>query len=228
MFSRLFGKDKGSKSSQGGNNVLGSIEKIDSSIELLEKREALLEKKVSEEIEKAKAFYVRKNQNAALQCMKRKKMYEEQLQSYVSQKQNLETLRFTVQNQAMNQEVLKAQLSAKEDLKRTNKRLNADKIEENMDELMEEIDKTKQVSEALRQPLGGEVIDEDDLLQELELELELNPEKVESGHAKVEEVKLPDMPAVPSSKLPSISQTAKMQKEDEEELLKALEEKLAI
>ncbi|CCW69245.1 unnamed protein product [Phytomonas sp. Hart1] len=228
MFSRLFGKSKGSKSSNGGETVLASIEKIGNSIELLEKREALLEKKMNEELEKAKEFYAHKNQTRALQSMKRKKMYEEQLQSSMNEKQNLETLRFTLQNQALNQEVLNAQLSAKDDLKRSNKRLNAEKIEDNMEELIEEMDKAKQVSEALQQPIGGEIIDQDELLQELELELELNPTKVESMEAEVGESKLPNMPAVPSSKLPSISINENAIKSEDEAILRELEEKLLI
>lgn len=227
MFNRLFGKEKQEKAASpssrgggGGTSVPASLEKLETSIELLEKREAVLQKKVDAELARAKELFAKKNKNGALQCMKRKKMYEEQLQNIASQKQNLETLKFTIQNQRMNQDVLQAQVSAKEELKKSNKRMNADKIEDNMDELMEEMDKANQVSEALRQPLDTNFVDEDELMEELELELEGATLEDELG----EDTKIPAMPQVPSAKLPE----KKTKEQEDEDELRALEAELAM
>lgn len=228
MFNRLFGKDKQAQPSRGGagggvKETTKTMEELDSAIDLLEKREGVLEKRVEQELTKAKQFYAKKNTQGALQCMKRKKMYEEQLLNLGSQKQNLETLKFTVQNQSMNHEVLQAQIRAKDELKRSNKQMNADKIEDNMDDLMEEMDKAKQISDALRQPLDNNFVDEDDLMNELEMEMEMG--EMEDEKPAVE-TKLPDMPAIPSTKLPA--KPVKTKEEEDEEVLKALEAELAI
>lgn len=232
MFNRLFGKEKqvqpnrggsggSSGGAAGGNSAGKTMENMDAAIDLLEKRESALEKRMEAELAKAKQFYAKKNTQGALQCMKRKKMYEEQLMNIGAQKQNLETLKFTVQNQTMNQEVLKAQVAAKDELKHSNKKMNADKIEDNMDELMEEMDKANQVSEALRQPLDTNFVDEDDLMNELEMELE----GMDLDEAPAVEQKMPEMPKVPSAKLPA--KPVKTKTQEDEDALAALEAELA-
>jgi charged multivesicular body protein 4A/B len=232
MFNRLFGKEKqvqpkrggsGGSSSGGSKSTAKTMEDLDAAIDLLEKRESALEKRMEAELTKAKQFYAKKNTQGALQCMKRKKMYEEQLSNLGSQKLNLETLKFTVQNQTMNQEVLKAQVAAKDALKQSNKKMNADKIEDNMDELMEEMDKANQVSEALRQPLDNNFVDEDDLMNELEMELE----GMDLEETPAVEQKMPEMPKVPTSKLPAKPTKTKTKTQEDEDALAALEAELA-
>ncbi|GET93478.1 hypothetical protein, conserved [Leishmania tarentolae] len=225
MFNRLFGKEKQvqpSRSSGGGNSSTAkTMEDMDAAIELLEKREAALEKRMEGELAKAKQLYAKKNTQGALQCMKRKKMYEEQLLNIGAQKQNLETLKFTVQNQSMNQEVLRAQIRAKDELKRSNKQMKAEKIEDNMDDLMEEMDRANQVSEALRQPLDNNFVDEDELMNELEMEID----GMDLEETQGTDMKLPEMPAVPSQKLPA--KPAKTTTQEDEDALAALEAELA-
>ncbi|AIO02530.1 snf7-like protein, putative [Leishmania panamensis] len=225
MFNRLFGKEKQVQPSRGNlggdKNTAKTMEDMDAAIELLEKREAALEKRIEGELTKAKQLYAKKNTQGALQCMKRKKMYEEQLVNIGAQKQNLETLKFTVQNQSMNHEVLRAQIRAKEELKRSNKKMNADKIEDNMDDLMEEMDKANQVSEALRQPLDTNLVDEDELMNELEMELD----GMNLGEVPAVDTKLPEMPAVPNQKLPA--KPVKTKTQEDEDALAALEAELA-
>ena len=50
-------------------------------LSMLEKREALLNKKMALELQKAKEFNRAKNKRAALQCLKRKKLYEQQIEN---------------------------------------------------------------------------------------------------------------------------------------------------
>jgi len=49
-------------------------------LEMLEKKECFLQKKCSAEIEKAKDYTKSKNKNAAIQCLKKKKLYETQIE----------------------------------------------------------------------------------------------------------------------------------------------------
>ncbi|KAL5973208.1 hypothetical protein ACLOJK_037235 [Asimina triloba] len=51
-----------------------------STLELLEEKENFLQKKITTEVERAKEFAKAKNKQAALQCLKRKKFYEGQME----------------------------------------------------------------------------------------------------------------------------------------------------
>ncbi|PHT73551.1 Vacuolar protein sorting-associated protein 32 -like protein 2 [Capsicum annuum] len=62
--------------------ILVALEQLNEKLEELEKKEKVLLKKVSEEVEKAKEFTRAKNKRAAIQCLKRKKLYEQQIEKY--------------------------------------------------------------------------------------------------------------------------------------------------
>uniref|UniRef100_A0A7I4F1U7 Uncharacterized protein n=1 Tax=Physcomitrium patens TaxID=3218 RepID=A0A7I4F1U7_PHYPA len=74
MFGRLFGKPKEEPS------TLSTLDKLNETLEMLEKKEKVLQKKIAMEIEKAKEFTSLKNKRAAIQCLKRKKLYEVQVE----------------------------------------------------------------------------------------------------------------------------------------------------
>nr|GEV57027.1 vacuolar protein sorting-associated protein 32 homolog 2 [Tanacetum cinerariifolium] len=50
----------------------------------LETKEKLLQKRIAAELEKAKAFAKANNKRAAIQCLKRKKLYEQQRENLVN------------------------------------------------------------------------------------------------------------------------------------------------
>jgi len=221
----------GSSSSHSSNNngaVNGSIERLETTIELLEKREEVLTKKCEQELLKAKSFMEKKNKNAALQCMKKKKMLEEQLTNIAAQKANMETMKFAIQNAAMNKEVLVAQRQAATGLKQLNKTMDAEQVEETMDGIRETMDQSKSVAEALAQPLDDGIMDEDELLADLEnelagMEMEEQPTmKVAAPAAKSDATALPAMPNVPTKPLPKPIAV----RDEDEEALAALEAEL--
>lgn len=230
MFDFLFGKDKDKKASasttkkSGGGSGSGpkqpkpsqAMQGLDDAIDLVEKKENMTQHKIDEELAKAKQYYAKNNKNGALQCMKRKKVYEEQLLKLGAQKQNLETQRFALENQQMNMELVEAQKKAAEELKKGNKKMDVAKIEEQQDELMDEIDKANQVSDALANPVDPNIVDEDELLDELEMEL------ADDDHNKLADQLAST--AIPSSK-PSKASSG-MTKE-EEDAMKELEAELA-
>lgn len=229
MFTRLFGGKKKendlpppppSKSGQGHDNVTMSLENLDNTIDLLEKREALLDKKMEQELARAKDFLAKKNKNGAVACMKRKKMYEDQISKIQAQKNNMETMKFTLQETALNQQVLLAQKRAGQQLGQLNKGMNADQVEEDMDKVREAMDQAKEVTDALTQPIDGNYVDEDELLKDLMLEPNA---KVGENTEKVEP--LPELPTVPHGKLPEKKAEAPLAA-DEADALAALEAEL--
>ena len=59
-------------------------------LEMLGKRENLLQKKMQQELLKAKEFNSKGNKRAALQCLKRKKLYEQQAENLANHQLKLE------------------------------------------------------------------------------------------------------------------------------------------
>ncbi|XP_065005375.1 vacuolar protein sorting-associated protein 32 homolog 2-like isoform X2 [Musa acuminata AAA Group] len=74
MFSRLFGKPNEKA------NDLSTMDKLYETLAMLEKKEQALMKKVAAEIEKAKEFTKANNKRAAIQCLKRKRLHEQQVE----------------------------------------------------------------------------------------------------------------------------------------------------
>ncbi|MBA0693860.1 hypothetical protein Goari_004204 [Gossypium aridum] len=74
MFNRLFGKPKQEA------NALTTLDKLNETLEMLEKKEKVLVKKAAAEVEKAKEFAKGRNKRAAIQCLKRKRLYEQQIE----------------------------------------------------------------------------------------------------------------------------------------------------
>jgi charged multivesicular body protein 4 len=240
MFSRLFGsKDKSAGASSTppptnsggggstGGGVTNALEKLNTTIELLEKRELMLDKKIEGELAKAKQFMEKKNKTGALQCMKRKKAFEDQKASLVTQKMNMETMKDALEVSAMNRVTLEATKHAASQLQKENKAVNAEQIEDQMEDIREAMDQHKAVQEALGTALDDQVVDEDELMAELEdamaeLEEEAPPAVTVPGK-KATVAEIPAMPAVPSNKLPAKKPVVV---DEDEEALRQLEAEL--
>ncbi|GBG81177.1 hypothetical protein CBR_g31853 [Chara braunii] len=54
-------------------------------VEMLEKKETLLQKKIAEEDERAQQFAAQRDERAAKQCLTRKKMYEKQVEDVANE-----------------------------------------------------------------------------------------------------------------------------------------------
>ncbi|PKI44120.1 hypothetical protein CRG98_035464, partial [Punica granatum] len=74
MISRIFGKPKQEPS------ALATLDKLNETLEMLEKKENLLMKKAAEEVNRAKEYTRMKNKKAAIQCLKKKRLYEQQVE----------------------------------------------------------------------------------------------------------------------------------------------------
>jgi DNA repair exonuclease SbcCD ATPase subunit len=231
MLRKLFGGSSAAASTSapagGGaaNVTINALQTLGEREEQLEKRKALLEKRINDELEKAKEFTRQKKKSQALMCLKRKKMYEQQMEQLdnlqmrvVEQKMALENQRSTTDTlSALQQSVVAQKANMKE-----SKIENVDKI---LDELQESNDQLKQVQEALSTPLGGAAdLDDEELLGELEdLEAEqLDQQLMEP--APVPATRLPQasaaLPSVPTTKVPA-AQKAKTAEELELEALQA-------
>ena len=156
----------------------------------------------------------------ALFALKRKKLYENEIDKIANIKMTLETQVMNLESAAQNAETFKAMTAGKSAMSTLREDTNIDRVDDLMDDIKEEMEMADEISNALAQPVDPLMADEDDLLAEL---AELQAEDVEEQllqPAKGEEIVLPD---VPSNQLPAIPNATK----EEEDELKQLEAELA-
>ncbi|GAU48183.1 hypothetical protein TSUD_141720 [Trifolium subterraneum] len=122
---------------------------------MLEKKEKVLLKKAGAEVEKAKEFTKGKNKKAAIQCLKRKRLYEQQIEQ-------LGNFQLRIHDQMIMLEGAKATTETVDALRTgaaTMKAMQKATYTENM----------KMIQEALSAPIGAAAdFDEDELEAELE------------------------------------------------------------
>lgn len=185
-----------------------AIQKIREVEDLLNKKSGYLEKKMDDELENARKHGT-KNKRLALQALKRKKRYENQLTQIDGTLTTLEYQREVLENASSNAEVLKAMGNASKAFKGANGNFDVDKVHDLMDDISEQQQLAGEISTAISNPVGfDQDVDEDDLLAELN---ELQDEDLESD--------LLEIPSAPSHNLPQTSQkvkpTAKKDEDDE-------------
>ncbi|GBF94732.1 hypothetical protein Rsub_07615 [Raphidocelis subcapitata] len=234
---KLFGKDGGAPPGGAppkgaGAATINAMQNLSEREEQLEKKKALLERKMNEEMDKAREFTRLKKKPQALMCLKKKKMYEAQLE-------RLDALVARVMEQKNMLEEQQTTLGVVSDMAqaaRAQRKTMAEMKIENIDTTLEEIqdlgDQMRQVNEAVAQPVGlFAEMDDGDLENEL---AELEQEELDSqllAPAPVPTTRAPA--AAASSSLPAaptrpVAAAAKAKKSREEEELEALEREMAL
>jgi hypothetical protein len=151
-------------SSRGGAGIydwdgkdLVSVAKLNETIENIGKREDHLQRKIDAELGNAKKFHAGGMKREALQCLQKKKMYEEQLATLGTSKMTLESTKF-------NTEILDAQKGFSMAMKEIAKKVGGvDKVEELMDEVEDALQTdAREISEAMGRQLDLPGIDADD------------------------------------------------------------------
>ncbi|XP_016504346.1 vacuolar protein sorting-associated protein 32 homolog 2-like [Nicotiana tabacum] len=160
---RLLGKPKEEP------NILATLEKLNEHLEDLEKKEKVFLKKVSAEVEKAKEFTKAKNKRAAIQCLKRKKLYEQEIERLGSSQLRIHDQMIILESAKATTETLDALRISAATMKAMQKAMKIDDVDKTMDEINEQTEKIKQIQEALTTPIGSAAdFDEDELEAELE------------------------------------------------------------
>eukprot|EP01012_Entosiphon_sulcatum_P006248 TRINITY_DN1293_c0_g1_i1.p1 TRINITY_DN1293_c0_g1~~TRINITY_DN1293_c0_g1_i1.p1 ORF type:complete len:233 (-),score=64.32 TRINITY_DN1293_c0_g1_i1:156-854(-) len=190
-----------------------SMEKLQATGEVVEKREAVLQRRIEEQERLAREALGKKKKEEALRCLKRKKLFEAELAKLRAQQDNLAQIQMAYEQAQMNAETFEAQRQAAEALKRL-KLKDADKVMDDARDAMQQVD---DVADALSQPVG-QPLDEDELEAEFR-QLQLESSEPVAGPAKV------SSRPVPKAKTPEKPVTEDA--EDDEESLKQLEAQLA-
>eukprot|EP01119_Soliformovum_irregulare_P011908 TRINITY_DN3045_c0_g1_i1.p1 TRINITY_DN3045_c0_g1~~TRINITY_DN3045_c0_g1_i1.p1 ORF type:complete len:214 (+),score=71.48 TRINITY_DN3045_c0_g1_i1:80-721(+) len=193
-----------------------SIAKLRETLDMLEKREQFLQKKMDKETAEAKRFLSLNKKREAMECLKRKKFQEGQMSKLSGARMTIEQQVMTLEGASVSLEALTAMQMGAASMKTIHKNMNLDRVDDTMDEIREQMDVANEIADAISQPLGGETIDEDDLLAELD----------ELGQEALDEQLLP-APTPISAALPNAPTKAptptKKKIVDEEAELAALE-----
>ncbi|KAL0337325.1 UNVERIFIED_CONTAM: Vacuolar protein sorting-associated protein [Sesamum calycinum] len=164
MFARILGKPKQE------TNALATLDKLNETLEMLEKKESCFKRHQSRG-EKAKAKYKsRKHYHAAaIQCLKRKKLYEEQIGQLANFQLRIHDQMIMLEGAKATTETVDALRSGAAAMKAMQKATNIDDVDKTMDEINEQTENMKQIQEALATPIGAAAdFDEDELEAELE------------------------------------------------------------
>ncbi|KAH9801157.1 vacuolar protein sorting-associated protein 32 [Citrus sinensis] len=162
---------------------------------MLEKKEKVLLKKASVEVEKAKDYSKAKNKRvfnlmpqqdgsvclvlvvdftyftraAAIQCLKRKRLYEQQIEQLGNFQLRIHDQMIMLEGAKATTETVDALRTGASTMKAMQKATNIDDVDKTMDEINEQTENMKQIQEALSTPIGAAAdFDEDELEAELE------------------------------------------------------------
>lgn len=172
-------------------NIKDTIEKNKKIVITLNKRLDHIEKKITLEKNKALEKIKKKKKQSALINLKKKKMYEKQLNNLYSQIGNLEQQIIVLESSAINTNVIDTMKISNNTLKKINKENNIEKVEDLIDNIDEQINLNNEVNQLLRNPINDFENDQE-LLEELE---NLNRNDFEQN------THLPKLPQAPNNKV---------------------------
>ncbi|KAK8973058.1 hypothetical protein V6N11_049408 [Hibiscus sabdariffa] len=153
----------------GEANALTTLDKLNETLEMLEKKEKVLVKKAAAEVEKAKEFAKGRNKRAAIQCLKRKRLYEQQIEQLGNFQLRIHDQMIMLEGAKATTETVDALRTGAAAMKAMQKATNIDDVDKTMDEINEQTENMKQIQEALSTPIGAAAdFDEDELEAELE------------------------------------------------------------
>ncbi|KAG1833079.1 Snf7-domain-containing protein [Suillus variegatus] len=146
-------------------------------LQMIEKKEEHLQKKIDEELKKAKANAV-SNKAVATQALRRKKASESEMDRLAGQRLQLELQINTLESANLNAETMAAMKKASDVLASIHGNMTMDKVDSTMSKITEQREIATEIAEALSYPTGTEA-DEDELKAELaDLEQETLDERL--------------------------------------------------
>ena len=202
-FFNLFGTPKKQVEAEKTSKIVDAIHSIADTLKTQEKRKAHLEKQIEALTADAREFVRIGKKESASTCLKKRKMYENQVKTIDDAMFNLEVQKLNLENTQFQKSAVESFAKVNSVLKETG--IKADDVERVMEELQDAVDDQQEVASVLSRRLVH--IDVDDELKELE---ELN--QIDK------EVYIPIiLPNVPVEKV-IVNKNVKKEKDEEEEL----------
>ncbi|KIO12902.1 hypothetical protein M404DRAFT_993874 [Pisolithus tinctorius Marx 270] len=136
-------------------------------LQMIEKKEEYLQKKIDEELKKAKANAV-SNKAVATQALRRKKASETEMDRLAGQRLQLEMQINTLESANLNVETMQALKKASDVLSSIHGYMTMDKVDSTLSKITEQREIANEIAEAISAPKGTEAADEEELKTELE------------------------------------------------------------
>ncbi|KAJ3723019.1 Snf7-domain-containing protein [Lentinula raphanica] len=151
-------------------------------LQMIEKKEEYLQKKIDEELRKAKANAVT-NKAVATAALKRKKASEAELDRLAGTRLQLEMQVNTLESANLNAETMAAMKKAADALKVIHGNMTVDQVDATMNEVTQQREVAQEIADIISNPVSlGDTLDEDELLQELnDLEQEQLDERLQGA-----------------------------------------------
>eukprot|EP01098_Paradermamoeba_levis_P006214 TRINITY_DN2587_c0_g1_i2.p1 TRINITY_DN2587_c0_g1~~TRINITY_DN2587_c0_g1_i2.p1 ORF type:complete len:221 (-),score=46.08 TRINITY_DN2587_c0_g1_i2:110-772(-) len=202
-----------------------SIQRLRDTLTMLEKREEYLEKKIHKERLFAKQNAT-KNKRAAIMALKRMKAYETQIERLSGARMTIETQVMALEGATVSLEAMNAMRMGASAMRTIHRNMNINDVDNTMEEIREQMDLVNEINDAIAQPIGGEIYDEDELESELAALAEENLDEEFLGiktPASSSQLRMPD---APQTSLPQV--TAAKEVEDDSKDLEALEKSMTL
>ncbi|XP_039120723.1 vacuolar protein sorting-associated protein 32 homolog 2-like [Dioscorea cayenensis subsp. rotundata] len=163
MFSRIFENRKVK------TDTTVTVSKLNESLQLLEKKEKTLQKKMDTELVKAREFIRAKNKRAAMHCLKKKKLYEQQIELVGNYQLRIHDQLILIESASVTTQTVDALRNGAAKLKEVQKKSDINSVDKTLDEINEQTENLRLVQDALSAPIGSLAdFDEDELEMELE------------------------------------------------------------
>ncbi|KAJ7638767.1 vacuolar-sorting protein SNF7 [Roridomyces roridus] len=185
-------------------------------LQMIEKKEEHLQKKIEQDLKIAKANAV-SNKALATSALKKKRANETQLEQLRGQQMQLEMQVNTLENANLNAETMSAMKKAADVLQQIHSGMSVAKVDETMAAITEQREVANEITELISNPIGTDMATDDELKAELEaLEDEVLAERLEGAdHVPIHR------PAVSSP-------PAAVTEDDEEAALRQLQAEMAM
>lgn len=187
----LFGRKK-AEAAKRAPDPAQAILQLRQTVETLDKRQVHLDKKIEQQVAEAKQKMGKKDKRGALYCLKRKKMYEKEVEKINGARLTLEQQIIAIEGTVTNTDTIEAMKLGKRTMESARAGADADTVADLMDDINEEMEQANEISEAISAP-AHDVVDDEDLLNELN---ELEELELES--------QLLEVPAIPSAIAPQL------------------------
>lgn len=186
---RFFGRNRPRTSPED------AVKKMREIVEMLEKREQYLKKKIDQETVVARES-LKTNRGVAIEALKRKKQYETDMSKISGTITTMQVQIMTIENANINLEAMNAMKMGSEAIREIHGSINISKVDDTMDDIKEQMDLANEVSNAISQPVGfGPDYDDDELQAELDMLAHLDdaqiPRDISETHSdhEIEELK---------------------------------------
>eukprot|EP01130_Rhizamoeba_saxonica_P003516 TRINITY_DN147_c0_g1_i3.p1 TRINITY_DN147_c0_g1~~TRINITY_DN147_c0_g1_i3.p1 ORF type:complete len:218 (-),score=57.63 TRINITY_DN147_c0_g1_i3:29-682(-) len=159
----LFGRAK----QQPKSDTPQVLKNMRDQLNVLEKRQQYIEKKMLEEVNRARKLVKSNNRKGAILCLKRKRMLDKQAQQIMGAIMTIETQLMTIEGHTTNLLAMQSMRMATNTLRDLNNGMDIDDIADTFDDIQDQMEIAQEIGDVIGQDIGMDY-DTQDLESELD------------------------------------------------------------